>query len=455
MKLSNPTLSNENDIFKKIFSNQNSLEIFQYSMLISKSLFDNSSYFQINFSLYSLTLNLTEFRQIFLLIEYTPNVKYLNIQTHIPCSSQISVNKINIKLEQLYVTLRGNKSSRSINFDQFINDIKQFSASLICLSLNLADIGVANIECWPFNWIKLQEFLESMKQLKEFHLYAKLADYRMDDQIHLPECYNQYWLNHNLLFGMHGEYLYTLPFDFDHLHKFSKGFDSVHSNNPEILINNPQIWYHVKSIELPMILKHDRDFLKQLKIKMPKLTKIIFNDYGVLLKRKIGHISNSNDDDDEAESYILDQISTIEFEGGSIEDRKDWIITSLPSIKHLILSSTKLSSIIDSQLTQILNNKIQQLDIYRVHSYPKPLTELNDIDFSNVQHVNMYLSSCWQIYPFYTDVIKILMNFKSLQTLLIYNYSFQENRVNGIINPCENFLRLNASQNALQARLKR
>ena len=99
----------------------------------------------------------------------------------------------------------------------------------------------SNIDRFPFNSAKLQQFLESMNELQEFHLYAKLGNYRMNKEIDLPNFQNQYWFNHNLSFGMHDQYFYTLPFHFDHLYKFSNGFNYVKTNNREILINNPRI----------------------------------------------------------------------------------------------------------------------------------------------------------------------------------------------------------------------
>ena len=90
----------------------------------------------------------------------------------------ISINKINIKLKQLYLKLDYAISCYAwileIDFDQLINIIKQFSSSLICLSLNLVDLNIRSTDEFPFNSIKLQQLLESMIELKQFHLYAKL-----------------------------------------------------------------------------------------------------------------------------------------------------------------------------------------------------------------------------------------------------------------------------------------
>ncbi len=53
-------------------------------------------------------------------------------------------------------------------FLSLINFLKQFSSSLICLSLNLLDLILAKIDELPFNGIKLQQkFLGSLIQLNE------------------------------------------------------------------------------------------------------------------------------------------------------------------------------------------------------------------------------------------------------------------------------------------------
>lgn len=73
----------EDDIFRKVFNQNNSLEIFQYSLTIPSSTISTNN-FQINFNLHSLILQLTSFQTIFDLIQYTPNLKYLKVKTAIP-----------------------------------------------------------------------------------------------------------------------------------------------------------------------------------------------------------------------------------------------------------------------------------------------------------------------------------------------------------------------------------
>ncbi len=59
-------------------------------------------------------------------------------------------------------------------------------------------------------------------------------------------------------------------------------FNNFKSNNPEIFLNNTQIWYHVKSIQLKRSSYYDRNFVRELRIKMPNLILIIFLDMDAL-----------------------------------------------------------------------------------------------------------------------------------------------------------------------------
>ncbi len=65
-----------------------------------------------------------------------------------------------------------------------------------------------------------QQFLESMIQLKSFHLYTQLEKEPRDIERLLSTFQTQFWFNHHWTFGMHGTYLYTLPFHFDKLKDF-------------------------------------------------------------------------------------------------------------------------------------------------------------------------------------------------------------------------------------------
>ncbi len=193
-------------------------------------------------------------------------------------------------------------------------------------------------------------------------------------------------------------------------------FDNVRSNNPQILENNPRLWYNVKCIQLPVTLNYDIDFLKKLKMKMPKLTSIKFGGCEFLPEVKTQETSSSNEEID----VTLDNVTTIEFTEGYIEDQKDLIISSLPNLRHFILSCTELPSV-DRELTPLLNERIQQFDLYEKFGF-KQLRKINYVYFTNVQHINIYLHDASQVRELYLDVIKVLRNFKNLKTLFICTY---------------------------------
>jgi hypothetical protein len=149
---------------------------------------------------------------------------------------------------------------------------------------------------------------------------------------------------------------------------------------------------------------------------MPKLTLIRFDGYGVSHKIYT-HDSSENKD------VTLDNVTTIQFMQGSIEYQKDWIIYSLPKLRHLILSYTAIHSI-DSELAPILNKRIQRLDI-DAKCQVEQLTEIIYVYFSNVQNINFFLNDSEKSPECYGDIImKMLKNFKSLKILMIRSTHF-------------------------------
>jgi hypothetical protein len=153
-------------------------------------------------------------------------------------------------------------------------------------------------------------------------------------------------------------------------------------------------------------------------MKIPKLTSIEFTDFGFSPIREAGDLHIIKDEREKID-LRLDNVTTVQFFEGYIEDQKDWIIYSLPNLRHLILCYTKLPSI-DSEIVPILNKRIQQLDIYGNSQFNKQLIETSYIYFSNVQQINICLDYPLKGLQFYADIIKILTNFKNLKTLFIY-----------------------------------
>ncbi|CAF1024556.1 unnamed protein product [Adineta steineri] len=237
---------------------------------------------------------------------------------------------------------------------------------------------------------------------------------------------NRYWFDHKWTFGTHGTYFYTLPFHFEYLHNFC-GFDNIKSSNSEVLLTNPRIWYTVKYIDLYYRSTYDINFLKELKMEMPKL---IFIKHRSFYKKNKAEKEIEDlyvDENEEVKNHItLYNMTTIQFDHGSIENRKKWLINALPNLNHLILSTIDLPSP-DSQSADLLNKRIRRLDINTTNSSLKQLTEISYVYFSNVEHIYFELfydpqrRSQW-----YTDIVrKILKNFKSLERLIIR--SFPEN----------------------------
>jgi hypothetical protein len=407
----------EKDLLRNVFNHKNSLEIFEYPVEISPShLYKNN--FEMNFNLRSLTLILFRLINISEVIHFTPNLEYLNITSYLPRTSDRMINEINIKLKEFHFT--GNRQSTyDRNFDMLFSYIQQFSLSLICLSLNLVHLLIENTDEIPFNSLKLQHFLESMIKLQQFHCYAKLYDNPIDSNIMLSQFKDQYWFDHNWFFGMHGKYLYTLPFHFDHLCDFYHSFDGVKSSNHNLLETNPRIWYNVKSIDLLMTLEYDFNLIKQLKMKMPKLTVIFFVDnYSSRQNEPKNIFMNKNEG--EKSNVTLNNVTTIECKIGPGENKKEWLIHVLPNLIHLLLSDDVLPSI-HSELTDVLNKKIQRLDINTYKLSPKRIS----IYFSNVQDIFCDLRDLqYDVESHKYTAMEILANFKNLKTLLVrYNDS--------------------------------
>jgi hypothetical protein len=219
---------------------------------------------------------------------------------------------------------------------------------------------------------------------------------------------------------MHKNYFYTFPFHFDYLYQFYQDFHYVKSNNPEILINNPRIWYNVKSIELLGTSEFDRNFVKDLKMKMPKLNLIKFNDFSPVPKHKKQILSEINDKQEKID-VTLDNVTIIEFGSAfrSNGNEKNWLINATPNLKQLILSNLKLFPI-SNELGKIFEKKIQRLDIDDNCDVAN-LTQRIYVYFSNVQYINFCFIRNFEGPQWYAKIImRILNNLKNLKILTIY-----------------------------------
>jgi hypothetical protein len=417
-------------VLENVLTDKSMLKTFHYLSATHLEIF--SITYQNNVNLRSLKLILSDFLYIFVLISYTPNLEYLNVHCRPPWKHEW-LKKTNIKLKEFYLKLdtmidpNPHRSPQPIDFDSLTNSIKQFSSSLTCLSLDLVDLSMQTIDDFFFDSTKLRQLLEPINELKRFHLYVKPKRLLDNKEILLSRFQDQYWFDHNWSFGMHGKYFYTLPFHFDYLHEFHGGFKDVKSNHSDILMNNDRVWYNIKHIDLFMPSKYNFNFLKQLKIKMPKLTFINFNlsDYNGVNKTESIYTGNNKR---EKVHVTLDNVTTIKCIKGSLQDEKEWLIHALPNLKHLILFSTQLPSVY-SELTPILNQRIKKLDLYEYSSL-EPLTQISYFYFLNIQHISVCIPNTAQrrIGCYADNIMVILKNFKSLQTLMLYtsdeNYNY-------------------------------
>jgi hypothetical protein len=399
-------------LFQRIFNSGKSLQILTIPTFHLQYIHNLT----VNLNIHSMTLSVNSFKDIFLLIQSTPNLEYLNVESYQPDANehQIWINEMNIKLKKLYLTLRYVYEVLN-SFDQLTNSIQIFSSSLICLSLNLVHIPEGNLDEIPFNSIKLQQFLESMNELKEFHLYAKLNKHYINCDEVLSGFKSQYWFDNNLSFGMHGEYFYTLPFHFDYLYDFYEGFNDVKSTNPLILINNPRLWYNVKLIELKKGFKYDSNWIKQVNMKMPKLNSITTGYLPISSENNSDEFDNYKD-----ERKIIDiglnNVTTIQCGSISMKYLKEWFIYGLPSLRRLILRPGSQFSI-DNELSRIINGKIQRLDILDSVELEQ-LEKLNYVYLSNVEYIYFHISNKYKQRADF--LMKMLENLKNLKTLTIY-----------------------------------
>ncbi|CAF3867497.1 unnamed protein product [Rotaria sp. Silwood1] len=260
-----------------------------------------------------------------------------------------------IKLKKFSITLqKGWMDQRGFRFLTWF--IKQFSSSLIYLSLNLNEIYTGEFQ---FDGFTLQQqFLESMIQLKSFHLYTQFYKEPVNVESFLSTFQTQFWFDHHWTFGIHETYLYTIPFYFDNMKDFID-FDQIKSNNSVILnssktwshvksidssnssdqiksnnsviLNSSKTWSHVKSIGSSNSSKFSLNLIKQLKSKMPNLASITFS---FKLMRNLF----TNDNETNQTDITLDSVTTVHCEIDDLKTIKRWLINIFPNTRILILS---------------------------------------------------------------------------------------------------------------------
>lgn len=176
------------DYFKKIISNGYSLETFECISILDRIL-DNSIIFT---NIHSLSLKSYKLITGVSLIKSTPKLKTFNL---ILANSEISdefcepIDLSSIKLENISLTFQledngyGGQSQimYGSDFILLMKFIKQFSSSLIYLSLNLSCLKFRDIDMKFFNINQFQQkYIEPMIQLKKVHFVAHLSVYLND-----------------------------------------------------------------------------------------------------------------------------------------------------------------------------------------------------------------------------------------------------------------------------------
>jgi len=184
-------------VLGKIFSEENSLNSFESVHNLN-----------IDVNLRSLSLKLLDVTYLFHVLDYTPNLKYLNLilkPSHgllIYLKSNIDLSPI--KLEKLSLAVLGGE--RDIGLFSFIMwFVKQFSLSLNYLSLDFHQIGLYAFQV--DGWVLQHQFLELMIHLKSFHFYAKISTLGIRGEQVLSRFRTRFWPDHQWTFGMHGRYL--------------------------------------------------------------------------------------------------------------------------------------------------------------------------------------------------------------------------------------------------------
>jgi hypothetical protein len=217
---------------------------------------------------------------------------------------------------------------------------------------------------------------------------------------------------------MHGQYLYTLPFHFNHLNNFIN-FDQIKASDDEFLNNNPHLWYNVTSVEFIPSCRINSNLLKLFKIKMPKLTSITLSTDHPYHSETKQHPNISENEEDKLD-VTLDNVTTVCFNDRSTEDEKQWLIHALSNLTQLTLCRTELPSP-KSQFALEIGKKIQCLNITLGYKNSKDGFMQPD-HFSNLEYLNITaipLISHESLRQCANYVIYLLKNVKKMKILSI------------------------------------
>ncbi|CAF1113601.1 unnamed protein product [Adineta ricciae] len=427
--LSRADLNETSYIIPTIFHHANSIETFEFLSTFDLHRLKNV----INVTIQSLTVKLGNSTSILTLITHTPNLRYLNavlypMSTH-PRPEQ-TVNLTHVQLRTLLITSE-NGSIKNQSFARLSNIIKQFSTSLVRLSLKLSSIISTDTQF--DGHILRNQLLNPMTKLKNFHLFVTFDEEPTETSTLLSTFQNQFWYNHRWAVGVYGKHLFTLPFHFKELNCFTD-VDEIKSSNSKML----STWPYVTLIDLSQCNNLDVNLIKQLKTNMPNLTTLILSAESM---------NNLVID----ETVTLDNVSTIHCKGEYLQNIKQWLVKVVPNTKRLVLSYRPQSA------TSSLNRTVylHKLDAY----FRGPQTIRNYTYFLNIQHVDVKFTVD-DAEDVHRHVLRLIREFfEMFKNLNSFTFEFHQNifDMNNIPfrDPDELFKLLNMDRISQKYRLKR
>ncbi|UJR32903.1 hypothetical protein I4U23_020364 [Adineta vaga] len=414
-------------LFRKVFNDENKLEVFEYMPQVSSLRWRRFYGLKCNVHIRSLTIHLHDFQDLFTFFEYTPNLRYLKLESLSPYLSDTYQydNVFGIELNEFHMKFNPAQTGPlgtcyiGVDFDRIIRAILRFSSSLISLSLNFVDMNwIRDRDDFPFNGIKLEnQLLSQLINLENFHFYSRKVF--KDNNIHriLSTFKTQFWFDRNWTVGAHyyngGVYIYSLPFHFHEFRSFTN-FNPILYNNDDVLTNTHNLWSNITTLEFFIIDGlYFKELFRLIKINMPKLKVIKFlRDFS---DQSISPIEIKDID------IVLNTVTTVSLHQVFLEDLKQCFINALPNVKHLILISSTLPAG-GNELTDMLSRRIQRLNINSYYEIQN-LAELDKSYLTNLKELQLIFG----VGGFTKEknsrsklIMNLLRNFPSLKILSIY-----------------------------------
>jgi hypothetical protein len=290
-----------------------------------------------------------------------------------------------IKLEKISLAVLINQIC-PMNFLFLASFIKQFSSSLTYLSLDFNQIKTPE---YQFNGLILQQQLLEPIDVKRF----------------LSTFQTQFWFDHHWTFGIHGTYLYTLPFHFDQLNDVS-GFDQIKSSNSKIF-NSLQTWSHIKSIVFSKSFKFKSNLIEQLKLKMPNLTST------TLAFQRMDDLCKNVDETNQTD-ISLNSVTTIYSVGEYLQSMKHLLIHIFPNTRNLILFYSSES---------VAYSSLQEYDEYfRIEWMTTDYIYSSKIEYIEIKFKSKD-ADCDYLHRLVKYLLKELLKmFRNIQSFIFYFY---------------------------------